>query len=95
MKRQRAEMDEFFARNHELSLEFSRYILEHPELDEQIPQEAVIVLLPDFDKRLKAFNLKIAQELQQQGEKVVYLRVKELAAKRTSRLVGVEVGGPS
>ncbi|MBI1743389.1 hypothetical protein HYR54_10055 [Candidatus Acetothermia bacterium] len=95
MKRKRVDLEEFFARNHELSLEFSRYILEHPEMDEQIPTDAVIVFLPDFDEPLKEFNLRMAQELARQGERVVYLRVKALAPKRASRLIGVEVGGSS
>ena len=94
MKRKRVDLEEFFTRNHELSLELSRYILEHPEMDEQIPPDAVIVFLPDFDEPLKAFNLRMAQELERQGERVVYLRVKALAPKRASRLIGVEVGGP-
>ncbi len=91
MKRRRDEMEEFFERNHELSLEFSRYVLEHPEMEEQIPQDAVIVFLPDFDEELKAFNLKMAEGLEGQGERVVRIRVKALAPKQASRLVGVEM----
>ncbi|MCI2429538.1 hypothetical protein LM602_00460 [Candidatus Acetothermia bacterium] len=92
MRAKRDETKEFFARNHELSLEFSRYILEHPELDDQIAPDAVIVFLPDFDEPLKAFNLKMGKELEQEGQRVVYLRVKELAPVRISRLIGVEIG---
>ena len=37
-------------RNIELSAEFSRYLFEHPEIEEQIPMDAEIILLPEFDK---------------------------------------------
>lgn len=84
--------DEFFARNNELSLEFSRYLLEHPDVDEEIPKDATIIFLPDFDEELQRFNRRMAKELASQGGEVIYIRVKELAPKRVSRLIGVEVG---
>jgi hypothetical protein len=38
--------------NLELSFEFTRYLLAHPEMDERIPKGAQVVLLPDCDERL-------------------------------------------
>ena len=45
-------------KNIELSAEFSRYVFEHPEIEEKIPADAEIILLPEFDKDLKEYNLK-------------------------------------
>lgn len=48
-------------RNIELSAEFSRYIFEHPEIEEEIPIDTEIILLPEYDKELKEFNLKLGK----------------------------------
>ncbi|MBI4488851.1 MAG: hypothetical protein HY694_07170 [Deltaproteobacteria bacterium] len=45
-------------KNLELSFEFVRYLLAHPELEKRIPKGARVVLLPDYDEELKRFNLR-------------------------------------
>jgi len=47
--------------NIELSAEFSRYLFEHPEIEEKIPVDAEIILLPEFNKELKEFNLQMGK----------------------------------
>ncbi|MCF6147601.1 MAG: hypothetical protein E3K37_02975 [Candidatus Kuenenia sp.] len=84
--------DDFFMRNTELSTEFSKYILDHPEMDNLLTEEKVIVFLPEFDQELKEFNLTMAKEIEAGGGKVVYVKVKQLSPKIQSRLVGVEIG---
>ena len=44
-------------KNIELSAEFSRFLFEHPELEEKIPLGAEIILLPEFNPDFKKFNL--------------------------------------
>lgn len=83
--------DDFFIRNSELSMEFSKYVLEHPEMDELLAEDTVIVFLPEFDPELKAFNVKMGKEIEAEGGKVLYIKLKELSPKITSRLIGVEV----
>ncbi len=80
--------DKFFTRNSELSMEFSKYVLEHPE----ITDEKVIVFLPEFDSDLREFNLRMAEDIEAEGGKVLYVKIKEVFPKVSSRLVGVEVG---
>jgi len=87
-------VEEFFTRNSELSIEFSKYVLEHPELDDQIPEDGVLIFLPEYDKELKEFNLRVAQELEKEGGEVIYVKVREMAPKIASRLVGVDVETP-
>ena len=84
--------EDFFMRNSELSTEFSKYVLEHPEIDEILTEEKVIIFLPEFDPELKDFNLNMAKDIEDAGGKVLYVKVKQLSPKVTSRLVGVEVG---
>ncbi|MFH1701930.1 MAG: DUF5647 family protein [Nitrospirota bacterium] len=84
--------EDFFMKNSELSTEFSKYIIEHPEIDEILTEEKVIILLPEFDPELRDFNLKMAKDIEAEGGKVLYIKVKQLSPKVTSRLVGVEIG---
>jgi hypothetical protein len=44
---------EMIEKNIELSTEFSRYLFDHTDLDESIPTDAEIILLPDFDTELR------------------------------------------
>jgi len=83
--------EDFFMRNSELSTEFSKYVLEHPEIDEILTEEKVIIFLPEFDPELKDFNLNMAKDIEDAGGKVLYVKVKQLSPKVTSRLVGVEI----
>lgn len=82
--------EEFFARNSELSIEFSKLVLDHPEMDELLSEQAPVVFLPDFDPELKEFNLRIGKEIEDEGGKVLYVTVKQMAPETRSRLLGVE-----
>lgn len=84
--------DRFFARNSELSIEFSKYVLEHPEMDDLVAEETIVVFVPEFDAELADFNLKMAKEIESEGGRVLYVKVKQMAPKVASRLMGVEVG---
>jgi len=85
--------NEFFSRNSELSIEFSKYVLEHPEMDEILTEETIVVFLPKFDAELRDFNLAMAKEIESDGGKVLYVKVNQIAQKTSSRLIGVEIGG--
>lgn len=75
-------------KNITLSLEFERYISEHPEMLEQIPNGAEVVLLPKDDPELYRINLDAAQKARPVREKnpVVYVEIEAMAPPR-SRLV--------
>jgi hypothetical protein len=85
--------DDFFVRNSELSMEFSKYVLEHPEMDELLTEEKVVILLSEFDqeRELRDFNLNMAKNIEAEGGKVLYIKVKQLSPKIASRLIGVEI----
>ena len=50
---------ELFEKNQKLSTEFDLYLLDHPEMRDDIPDNSLIVLLPEFDKKLKEKNLDV------------------------------------
>jgi hypothetical protein len=83
--------DEFFYKNSELSIEFSKYVLGHPEIDELMDEETIVIFLPEFDPALKAFNLTIAKELEDEGSKVMYVKLHKMLSRPRSRLEGVEI----
>jgi len=83
--------EEIVQKNLTLSTEFSRYLLEHPEFAESLPDKAYVVLLPKDDPELYRNNLETARRYHEQEEKdadrpVVYIEVEALAPQR-SRLV--------
>ena len=79
-------------RNIEISAEFSRYLFEHPEVEEQIPQDAEIVLLPEFDDELKEFNLRLGQMIENEGGKAFYITIKDIRPKVLSRIENIQLG---
>ncbi len=48
-------------KNQQLSTEFELYLLEHPEIEEQIPDNAMIVLVPEYDQELATKNIELAE----------------------------------
>jgi hypothetical protein len=82
--------NQIFEKNLILSTEFDRYVLEHPEIAEEIPHNAQIVLLPEDDEELCRENARLAQEQRDPGQKVVYVHVGSLAP-QLSRLTNVSV----
>ena len=78
---------EMIERNIELSVEFSRYLFDHPETEEKLPVDAEVVLLPEFDRELKEFNIELGEE----GGKVIYIVIKEIWPKTLSRIERIEL----
>ncbi len=82
---------EMVERNIELSAEFSRYIFEHSEMEEKIPIDAEIILLPEFDKELKEYNLRLGKDMESKGEKVIYIVITDMRPKALSRIEKIEL----
>lgn len=78
--------EELFRKNQQLSTEFDLYLLEHPEIEGKIPDNAMIVLLPEYDKELSEINMKLAEANREPGQSIVYVRVEKL---RVSRIEGL------
>jgi len=82
---------EFVEKNIRLSFEFSKYLIEHPELEEKIPEGAEVVILlenePEFNKKAK----KLAEKSKREGQQVVFIKVKGLAPMPVSRLINPEL----
>jgi len=88
-------MDPFYrAKFNELFMEFTRYLIEHPEFVEHIPEGAQVVLLDRSDPRYNRQAIEFARQAKQTDDvpdrPVVYIEVGELAPIR-SRLRKLQV----
>jgi hypothetical protein len=88
-------MNEFYqAKFKELFIEFTRYVIEHPEFATHIPQDAQVVLLDYQDPSYSLQAIEFAQRAKETDDMwnrpVVYIEVREMAPIQ-SRLRKVEV----
>jgi len=82
---------ELIEKNMSLSIEFSKYIFEHPQFEDKIPKGAQVVLLPEYDDEMCAYNLRIAEKQREKGQPVVYVKIEKLLAPRLSRVSKAEL----
>lgn len=82
--------EDLFKKNHILGIEFDRYLLEHPEVLEQIPENAEVYFLPEEDPEVSQENFKIAEAQKAAGRTIVLVRIGRLSAPR-SRLQNVRL----
>jgi len=77
---------EMFLKNQQLSTEFTLYVWDHPEVADRIPDGALVVFLPEFDKELAKKNRATVAKLTERGQLVVYVKVKRMVASRLEGL---------
>ena len=70
-----------------LNTEFNKYLAEHPQVADRIPDNALVVILPDDDPALCRKNLALARRHRERNQAVVYVRIKKLAPPPKPRLV--------
>jgi hypothetical protein len=67
----------------ELFTEFNRYILEHPEFAQRIPEDALVVLLDKSDPEFNSENLRRVEQYHKHDDNperpVVYIQADHLA----------------
>jgi hypothetical protein len=88
-------MNAFYrAKFNELFMEFTRYLIEHPEFAERIPEGAQVVLLDRRDPLYSQQAIELAKRAKETDDvpdrPVVYMEVTEIAPVR-SRLQEVRI----
>lgn len=82
---------EFVEKNIRLSFELTKYLIEHPEFEEKIPEGAEVVMLlenePEFNKKAE----KLAEKSKREGQRVIFIKVKGLTPVPVSRLINPEL----
>ncbi len=80
----------FEVRNAELVSEFDRYVREHPEFADRIPDNALVALLLEGDEGFNEWSRQGAREQAEMGQPIVYVKIKRLEPAR-SRISEVEL----
>ena len=60
-------------------MEFDRYIREHPEFAEKIPDNAQVILLLEGDEGFNKWSMCIGKEQAAQDQPLLYVTIKKLA----------------
>jgi len=84
-------VQELIERNMELGAEFSRYIFEHPEIEDRLAADAEVVLLPEGDDELRNFNLSTGRRIEAEGTRVTYVTIKKMRPRAFSRIEELEL----
>jgi len=66
-------------RNSLLGMDFDRYLREHPEFTEKIPNNAQVILLLEGDERFNKWSTRIGKEQAAQDQPLLYVTIKKLA----------------
>ena len=66
-------------RNSLLGMEFDRYLREHPEFAEKIPNNAQVILLLEGDEEFNTWSARIGKKQAAQDQPLLYVTIKKLA----------------
>ena len=58
-------------------MEFDRYVREHPEFAEQIPDGALVAVLLEGDEEFNRWSPDGARRQAEQGQPIVYVKIKQ------------------
>ncbi len=79
---------EFAQKQFELTAEFGKFVFEHPEVDERIPDGAYVYFEIAGEPEFNRYSRELAERQQsEEGVPVVLVRVKGLAPPQGSRLI--------
>ncbi|MDO9028499.1 MAG: hypothetical protein Q7U68_06545 [Candidatus Roizmanbacteria bacterium] len=65
-------------KNTELIKEFNRYVCEHPQFSENIPDNALVVMQLEGDEEFNEWSREMAQKQAEEGQPVVHIRIKKI-----------------
>ncbi|HLF02888.1 MAG TPA: DUF5647 family protein [Anaerolineales bacterium] len=68
--------NEVVKRNIDLHSAFMQYTLEHPELLDKLPPEFRLVILPENDSALRAYNLELLDQHPARNKPVIFVRMR-------------------
>ena len=83
-------MNVFEQKNAELITEFDRYVREHPEFADKIPDKALVAMLVDGDEEFNRWSQEGAKRQTEKGQPIVYVRIKRIQPVR-SRIEEMEL----
>ncbi len=72
---------EVVERNVRLTGQIVKYILNHPNMLEALPEKFELVLLPEDDPEVRQLNLELLDKYGSEGKPIVFARIKTGAGK--------------
>lgn len=82
---------EFFEKSLTLGFEFSRYVLAHPEIEDQIPKGALVVFMVADDPLFNERSLALAKRRREEEQPVILVKVEGLVPPLASRLINPQL----
>ncbi|MDZ7261391.1 MAG: hypothetical protein ONB05_04725 [candidate division KSB1 bacterium] len=87
--------DHLFMKNLVLSTEFNKYIFEHPEILDRIPNGASVVLLPADDPDFCSKMMDLVKHHRSiddvKDRPIVYIRIQKMAPPPPSRIIDLQI----
>ena len=83
-------MNVFEQKNAELVTEFDRYVREHPDFSERIPDNALVTMLVEGDDEFNRWSREGAKQQAEKGQPIVYVKIKRIQPIR-SRIQEMEI----
>ena len=87
-------MNIFEQKNAELVTEFDRYVREHPDFAERIPDNALVAMLGEGDQEFNRWSQEGANRQAEKGRPIVYVKIKRIRPIR-SRIEEMELSARS
>lgn len=82
----------FAQRQMELTAEFARYVLDHPDIDDSLPEDAYIYFQVDGQLEFNEYSQQLAQRREfEDGVVAVCVKLKGLAPPQGSRLIDPQI----
>lgn len=76
----------------ELTTEFARYVVEHPEVDETLPERSYIYFEVAGETEFNRYSRELAEkQLREEGLPIVCVRIKGLLPPQGSRLIDPQI----
>ena len=79
---------EFAQKQLELTAEFGKYVIDHPEVDDRLPPESHVYFEVEGEVEFNRYTRSLAEkQLREDGLPIVCVRIKGLAPRQGSRLI--------
>ena len=83
---------EFAQMQMELSAEFAKYVLEHPKVDESLPEDSFVYFEVEGQSAFNEYSRQLAERREREEQmEAVCVRIKGLAPPQGSRLIDPQI----
>lgn len=70
-------------KNLDLLFEFEKYVLQHPDIAEEIPQDAVIFVLLEGDEKFNRWSRRFAKQYGEEDRSLFWVTIRKMSPLRS------------